>query len=71
VLRIYGVVSDGVSPASNVGDMSALLIISNLEWLYGYKKRFGITAVDMENGCIRYPKDSAYALKRVFEHAMK
>ena len=47
------------------------LTTSNLEWLYGYKKRFGITVVDMENGCKRTPKDSAYALKRVFQYAMK
>lgn len=64
-------VSDGVSSTLGVSDHFARLITSNLEWLYGYKKRFGITAVDMENGCKRYPKDSAYALKRVFEHAME
>lgn len=45
--------------------------ISNLEWLYGYNKRFGITAVDMEDGCKRYPKDSADVLRKIFAHAMK
>jgi beta-glucosidase len=43
---------------------------SNLEWLYGFGKRFGITAVDMEDGCKRYPKDSAEVLKQIFGYAM-
>jgi beta-glucosidase len=64
------VVVDGVSATDSDLPRDSLTI-SNLEWLYGYKKRFGITAVDMEDGCKRTPKDSAYALKRVFQHAMK
>jgi beta-glucosidase len=44
---------------------------SNLEWLYGFGKRFGITAVDMEDGCKRYPKDSSKLLKEIFEYAIQ
>ncbi|WWC58901.1 uncharacterized protein I303_101446 [Kwoniella dejecticola CBS 10117] len=45
-------------------------LMDNLEWLYGYGKRFGITAVDMENGCKRTPKDSAALLKTLFDYSI-
>nr|XP_019049571.1 hypothetical protein I302_03360 [Kwoniella bestiolae CBS 10118]OCF28501.1 hypothetical protein I302_03360 [Kwoniella bestiolae CBS 10118] len=45
-------------------------LMDNLEWLYGYRKRFGITAVDMENGCKRTPKDSAALLKEIFDYSI-
>lgn len=46
----------------------AKLICSNLEWIMGYKPRFGLTVVDREDGCKRYPKQSAYLLRDVFAH---
>jgi beta-glucosidase len=41
---------------------------SNLEWIMGYKPRFGLTVVDREDGCKRYPKQSAYLLRDIFAH---
>ena len=43
---------------------------SNLEWLAGYRPRFGITAVERDDGCRRVPKDSSRLLKAIFEHIM-
>lgn len=42
--------------------------MSNLEWVFGYAPRFGITAVDRKNGFKRHPKESAYMLGKLFEH---
>jgi beta-glucosidase len=41
---------------------------SNLEWIMGYKPRFGLTVVDREDGCKRYPKQSAYLLRDIFAY---
>jgi beta-glucosidase len=51
--------------------METRLIISNLEWVFGYKPRFGITIVDRQDGFKRYPKDSALMLRDIFKHVMK
>jgi beta-glucosidase len=44
------------------------LMKSNLEWIMGYKPRFGLTVVDRKDGCKRYPKQSAYLLRDIFAH---
>lgn len=41
-----------------------------VEWLEGYIPRFGVTAVDRENGFKRHPKDSSKFLKQFFATAM-
>lgn len=41
---------------------------SNLEWARGYGMKFGVTVVDREDGCKRYPKKSALMLRDVFKH---
>jgi beta-glucosidase len=42
---------------------------SNLEWLQGYKSRFGITCVDRSSpDFTRTPKESAFMLKRLFDY---
>lgn len=46
-------------------------LADNLEWLEGYIPRFGVTAVDRENGFKRHPKDSSKFLKEFFETAVK
>jgi beta-glucosidase len=43
---------------------------SNLEWIFGYKPRFGVTHVDRENGFKRTPKQSAFVIKSIFDHAI-
>ncbi|KAK4684015.1 hypothetical protein P7C73_g6191, partial [Tremellales sp. Uapishka_1] len=45
-------------------------LLDNLEWMFGYTPRFGITCVDRNNGCKRTPKDSAGILREIFAHAM-
>lgn len=42
---------------------------SNIEWLYGYDKRFGITALDEQ--LVRHPKNSSKLLRQIFEHFMQ
>jgi beta-glucosidase len=51
--------------------LSLELTPSNLEWIFGYGPRFGITVVDRDDGCKRYPKDSAKVLKEIFAHLME
>jgi beta-glucosidase len=43
---------------------------SNLEWVFGYGPRFGITVVERDNGFKRTPKKSAYLLRDVFRYAL-
>ena len=37
----------------------------NFEWSEGYRPRFGLIAVDHDNGFTRHPKPSAHAFARV------
>jgi beta-glucosidase len=37
----------------------------NFEWSEGYRPKFGLIAVDRQNGFARRPKPSAYAFERV------
>ena len=37
----------------------------NFEWAEGYRPKFGLIAVDRENGFLRMPKPSAHAYARV------
>jgi beta-glucosidase len=44
-------------------------LVSNLEWVFGYDMRFGVTHVDRENEkYTRTPKDSAFLVKKIFDH---
>ncbi|KAL7418260.1 hypothetical protein Q5752_007126 [Cryptotrichosporon argae] len=54
----------------DVAGFMAWSLLDNLEWLYGYKKRFGVTIVDWQDGCRRYPKDSAMLLRDIFAYAI-
>lgn len=49
----------------------SLISASNLEWIFGYGPRFGVTYVDRDDGCKRYPKGSAYMLRDIFKHAIR
>lgn len=44
---------------------------SNFEWAEGYETRFGVTAVDYENGQQRYPKKSAKVVGDLFNQLIK
>ncbi|WVQ66636.1 uncharacterized protein L199_004821 [Kwoniella botswanensis] len=54
-----------------IGGYMAWSFLDNLEWTRGWRPRFGLTVVDREDGCKRYPKDSAFMLGRIFRHAVK
>ncbi|TXT11194.1 hypothetical protein VHUM_01945 [Vanrija humicola] len=44
-------------------------LLDNIEWATGYVPRFGLTAVDFTSEKrTRTPKDSAFMLRRVFDH---
>ncbi|BEJ10623.1 hypothetical protein CspHIS471_0100450 [Cutaneotrichosporon sp. HIS471] len=60
-------VMDGV----DVGAYMAWSLLDNLEWSNGFGPRFGITAVGPAPEFKRTPKDSAYLLRRVFEHLIR
>jgi beta-glucosidase len=48
------------------------LLFSNLEWDQGYVPRYGLTHVDKSTDEYkRYPKDSAFMLRRLFGHLKK
>lgn len=53
---------DGV----NVMGYLAWSLMDNFEWAEGYETRFGVTAVDYENGQQRYPKKSAKVVGELF-----
>ena len=44
---------------------------SNFEWADGYETRFGVTAVDYENGQQRHPKKSARVVGELFNQLIK
>ena len=50
---------------------AANALYSNFEWADGYETRFGVTAVDYENGQKRYPKKSARVIGECFNQLIK
>lgn len=43
-----------------------------IEWAAGYTDRFGVTFIDYEaSDKTRYPKQSAYYLRSLFEHLIE
>ncbi|KAF8474184.1 beta-glucosidase [Kalaharituber pfeilii] len=58
---------DGV----NVRAYLAWSFMDNFEWAEGYETRFGVTAVDYENGQKRYPKKSSKVVGDVFRQLIK
>ncbi|GHJ89487.1 hypothetical protein NliqN6_5889 [Naganishia liquefaciens] len=66
--EVVGAVQEDGIP---VAGYFAWSLADNMEWLEGYIPRFGVTAVDRENGNKRYPKKSSGFLKRFFDSAVK
>ncbi|BEJ12828.1 hypothetical protein CspHIS471_0300020 [Cutaneotrichosporon sp. HIS471] len=53
----------------DIAGYMAWSLMDNLEWLQGYRSRFGITCVDRSSpNFTRTPKESAFMLKRVFDY---
>ncbi|BFZ65203.1 hypothetical protein YB2330_006366 [Saitoella coloradoensis] len=60
---LEAVVEDGVDVQSYFG----WSLMDNWEWCSGYGPRFGVTYVDYEDGCKRYPKESSRFVRGWFE----
>ncbi|RSH90093.1 hypothetical protein EHS25_001426 [Saitozyma podzolica] len=63
---LRAVKEDGI----DMGGYMAWSLLDNLEWVFGYGPRFGITVVERDNGFKRTPKKSAYLLRDVFRYAL-
>ncbi|RSH76766.1 uncharacterized protein EHS24_005344 [Apiotrichum porosum] len=46
-------------------------LLDNLEWVWGYEPRYGLTIVDHENAFRRIPKHSAYLLRDIFRQVIR
>ncbi|KAJ9092194.1 hypothetical protein QFC21_006940 [Naganishia friedmannii] len=63
---IEAVRDDGIKISGYMG----WSLMDNLEWMFGYAPRFGVTYVDREHDFGRYPKDSTKLLKAIWEHTV-